>query len=58
MTNRTHILNLIGQVMTMVKNSTSREQRFTLLGIVQILAGILEEVTQYEQTLITDLDVD
>lgn len=58
MTNRRHVLELIRHVMGNIKNAASREQRFTLLENVQILTDILQEVTQYEQTLLVDLDVD
>jgi hypothetical protein len=49
---------MIGRVMTLVKNSASREHRFTLLENADILAGILQEVTLYENNLLVDLDVD
>jgi len=58
MTNRTVVLSMIGRVMTLVKNSASREHRFTLLENADILAGILQEVTLYENNLLVDLDVD
>ena len=58
MTNRFQLLDMVHTVMTRIKNAASREQRFTLLDNAQILADILKEVTQYEQRLITDLDVD
>ena len=58
MTNRFQLLDMVHTVMTRIKNAASREQRFTLLDNAQILADILKEVTQYEQRLIMDLDVD
>ena len=58
MTNRFQLLAMVHTVMTRIKNAASREQRFNLLENAQILAGILQEVTQYEQRLIMDLDVD
>ena len=58
MTNRGYLLDMIHGVMSRVRNAASREQRFTLLENAQILAGILQEVTQYEQSLLMDLDVD
>jgi hypothetical protein len=42
--------------MIKIKNSANHEQRFDLLENVHILSGILQEVTQYEKSLITDLD--
>jgi hypothetical protein len=44
--------------MIKIKNAASREQRFNLLENAQILTDILQEVTQYENRLIMDLDVD
>ena len=58
MTNRAHILNIICKCMAKAKNSVTHDERFDLLENVQILAVILEEVTQYEKSLITDLDID
>jgi hypothetical protein len=58
MSNRGYILDLIQSVMRRMKNADSRDQRFTLLANTQILAGILQEVVQFEQTLLADLDVD
>jgi hypothetical protein len=58
MTNRRVILDLIQCVMIRIKNADSREQRFTLLDNVQILTDILKEVTAFEASLLTDLDVD
>jgi hypothetical protein len=58
MTNRAHVLSMIHTVMIKIKNSATRDARFTLLDNVQILSGILQEVAQYEQALIMDLDVD
>jgi ribosomal protein S8 len=45
-------------MMTRIKNAASREQRFTLLENAQILTDILQEVTQYERSLLMDMDVD
>lgn len=58
MSNRGYVLDLIQSVMRRMKNADSRDQRFTLLDNVQILAGILQEVVQFEQSLLTDMDVD
>ena len=58
MSNRAHVLDIICKLMAMAKNSATRDERFTLLENVQILAVILEDVTQYEKSLITDLDID
>jgi hypothetical protein len=58
MSNRGYVLDLIQSVMRRMKNTDSREQRFTLLDNAQILAGILQEVVQFEKTLLVDLDVD
>jgi hypothetical protein len=58
MTNRVEIHAMISRVMTRIKNSSCRNQRFTLLDNAQILTGILQEVTMYEKSLVMDLDVD
>ena len=58
MTNRLEVLNMIHGVMTRIKNSDCREQRFSLLENAQILTGVLQEVTLYEKNLLLDLDVD
>lgn len=58
MSNRAHILQLIGHVMKRMKNTADREQRFDLLENAQTLAVILQEVVQYEHSLLMDLDVD
>jgi hypothetical protein len=58
MTNRRHVLDLIKCVMIKIKNAGSREQRFTLLDNVQILTDILKEVTVFEASILSDLDVD
>jgi hypothetical protein len=58
MANRAHVLDIICKLMAKAKNSATRDERFTLLENVQILAVILEDVTQYEKSLITDLDID
>jgi hypothetical protein len=58
MSNRGYVLDLIQSVMRRMKNADSRDQRFTLLDNVQILAGILQEVVQFEQSLLVDMDVD
>jgi hypothetical protein len=58
MSNRLNLLSMIHCVMIRIKNAPSREQRFNLLENVQILTDILQEITQYEHRLITDLDVD
>jgi len=44
--------------MTRIKNSASRDERFDLLDNVQILSGILTEVTNFECNLMAELDVD
>jgi hypothetical protein len=58
MTNRRHVLNLISHVMSKIRTAADREQRFTLLENVQILTDILKDVTAFETSLLTDLDVD
>jgi hypothetical protein len=58
MNNRLEVLDMIHGVMSRVRNAASREQRFNLLENAQMLADILKEVTQYENSLIMDLDVD
>jgi len=58
MSNRGYVLDLIQSVMRRMKNADSRAQRFTLLENVQILSGILQEVVQFEQSLLTDMDID
>ena len=58
MTNRIEVLDMIHGVMSRVRNAPSREQRFNLLENAQMLADILKEVTQYENSLLMDLDVD
>lgn len=58
MTNRIEVLDMIHGVMTRIRNAASREHRFTLLENADILAGILQEVTLYENNLLVDLDVD
>ena len=58
MSNRFQVLGMITRVMMKIKNSTNREQRFDLLENAQILTEILQEVTQFENKLLMDLDVD
>jgi len=58
MSNRAHVLSMIHKVMICIKNAASREQRFDLLENAQVLAGILQEVTMYENSLLVDLEVD
>ena len=58
MSNRAEVLKMIGAVMTRIKNSVSRDERFDLLENVHILSGILTEVTNFECNLMADLDVD
>jgi hypothetical protein len=58
MSNRFQVLGMITRVMMKIKNSTNREQRFDLLENAQILTDILQEVTQFENKLLMDLDVD
>jgi hypothetical protein len=58
MTPRLDVLDMIHGVMTRVKRAASREQRFNLLENVQTLTVILKEVTQYEKSLLMDLEVD
>jgi hypothetical protein len=43
--------------MSRIRNAASREQRFNLLENAQMLADILKEVTMYENSLLTDLEV-
>jgi len=49
---------MISHVTTKIKNAPTREQRFTLLENVQILTVILQDVVQFENNLMMDLDVD
>ena len=49
---------MINHVMSMIKHSTNRDQHFNLLENAQTLTVILQEVVQYENSLIMDLDVD
>jgi hypothetical protein len=58
MTNRLDVLDMIHGVMTRIKRAASRDQRSNLLENVQTLTVILKEVTQYEKSLLMDLDVD
>lgn len=58
MSNRAHMLQLIGHVMKRMKNTGNREERFDLLDNAQVLAGILQEVVQFEHSLLMELDVD
>jgi hypothetical protein len=58
MTNRGEVLSMIHCTITKINNAASREQRFNLLENAQMLSDILQEVTQYEKSLIMDLDVD
>jgi hypothetical protein len=58
MTNRLEVLDMIHSVMSRIRSAANREQRFNLLENAQILADILKEVTQYEKSLITDLEID
>ena len=58
MSNRFQVLGMINHVMSMTKQSTNRDQHFDLLEKTQILNVILQEVVQYENSLIMDLDVD
>lgn len=58
MSNRFQVLGMITRVMAKIKNAASREQRFDLLENAQILTDILQEVTQFENKLLMDLDVD
>jgi hypothetical protein len=58
MSNRFKVLGMISHVMSMIKNATNRDQHFNLLENAQTLTVILQEVVQYENSLIMDLDVD
>ena len=58
MSNRFQVLGMINHVMSMIKHSSNRDQHFDLLENAQILTVILQEVVQYENSLIMDLDVD
>ena len=58
MSNRFQVLGMINHVMSMIKNATNRDQHFNLLENAQTLTVILQEVVQYENSLIMDLDVD
>ena len=58
MSNRFQILSMINNVMTKIRHVTSRDKHFDLLDNAQILTVILQEVTQYEKSLLEELDVD
>lgn len=58
MSNRQYILAVVSKVMTRVKNSANHDERFTHLDNVAMLGQILEDVVNFENSLITDLDVD
>jgi len=58
MSNRFQILGMINNVMTKIRYATNRDQHFNLLDNAQILTVILQDVIQYEQSLLDDLDVD
>ena len=58
MSNRAQVLSMIHKIIANINNAGSREQRVDLLEKAQILTGILQEVTQYEQALLTDMDID
>jgi hypothetical protein len=49
---------MIHCTITKINTAASREQRFNLLENAQMLTDILKEVTQYEKSLLMDLDVD
>ena len=49
---------MLGRIMTRIKTTDCRDQRFTLIDNADILARILHEVTIYENNLLMDLDVD
>ena len=49
---------MIHKVIANINNAGSREQRVDLLEKAQILTGILQDVTQYEQALLMDMDID
>lgn len=58
MSNREHMLKLIHGVVFKIRKTESREQRAYLLENAQILMDILKDVTQYEKSLLMDLEVD
>ena len=58
MSNRAQVLSMIHKIIANINKAGSREQRVNLLEKAQILAGILQDVTQYEQALITDVEID
>jgi hypothetical protein len=58
MSNRQYILAIIPELATRIKNAASRDERFTHLDNVAMLGQILEDVVNFENSLITDLDVD
>lgn len=58
MSNRTQLLGAITKLMKAAKNSASTEERFTHLETIALLGDVLEEVTNFENKLLSDLDVD
>jgi hypothetical protein len=58
MSNRAEVLNMIGKILNRMKNTVAPDERITLIENVQILSSILKEVTNFECSLIAELDVD
>lgn len=58
MSNRAQILKAISKLMAAVKNSGSTEERFTHLDNIALLSNILQDVTNFENKLISEIDVD
>lgn len=58
MSNRFQVLGMINHITLQIKHATSRDEHFDLLENAHILTAILQEVVQFENKLIMDLDVD
>jgi hypothetical protein len=58
MTNRRLVLDMIGIVMWRMKHVGTRVERFLLLENIQLLTDILTDVTNFENSLIMELDVE
>ena len=58
MSPRQDLLKAITTLMSKAKVSGSYEERFTILDNIAQLSGILKDVTAFENSLMTELDVD
>lgn len=58
MSNRASIMKYIHRETLKVKNIASRDERFELLENIELLTSVLETVVNFENKLISDLDVD